>query len=1206
MANEAGASSQACSSRLGHRSDDKRPDLFARVVQHLRNHPIGEVAVWEGSNHPFRLPADLCNFYLLADGCKLSWRVRASAGISGSKAANSPSSLPLGCVEVVPLKGLKRVRLEPMVMDDDDDGESQTRPKESGSCRPSPASTAALHREGWGVFDLNPNAADGRVVLMMAPHAHTAQVWFQDMSCDWHFLAASFTDYFRLALLHLGIARWEYAFTSVGLDPYTQRWLSFFTHERYLLDMSEQPGGMALESVEEVCVVSDVLQKPRYVRVKVQSSGSLHTPDGGCLALPEYQLYRLRDAHGLQALCLQRSRHLRKHVASASTTADVRVGGEQGALDDDCELLLLLFGQQISHSRDDLRLAAALIDDISALSTPSVAPKWRLPEKSSFASSGGLAAPEGGVEDAPQAEIAESDGMPGRWLSRQSTEATIKDTVQRGSLDWAGPDDEDLQRWASILLQHCILTRLDGVYAVKRTLRQGDLFDTLLVEHSGTGRLFGAKRYQKALLKEFDAEESPQRIEWLPYEIATWRALQHPRILRLVAVYETADHITVIHEHGASSDVFRYIDQLPTYSEADCRRLVRGLIEAIAFLHEKRIAHRNIKPTALTPCESGEGVCLKLGQFDVAACLDECSWYSRMQCGTPGYVAPEMLQGRPYDEKVDVFSAGVVLYALLVGSLPFNEHPTPLGRSEISRAPREDVRQVLLRNLRCEWDLQSDAAWQHVSEEGKDLVTRMMAESPEDRPLAAECLQDPWFTSVDGDRLQRERAGPVHLWKVKEAAAAATSESSASPLPTEDTHKEPLPSALSANLDSIECIKVPRILVSKDLPAAISSPATPAPPLLSVPYSTSSLSSGRPSPSAPASTHRHGSQRRRPRFAATLHVPDRRPSFRSPPSGSSGRKSVSSRHASDSENDTVASRLRRFVGTPKGPRRGMRRLLQSSEIGSPGSPRRSPSIPSSLRRRVRPEFFVSMAKHVTNPDHGPSTTVPVAQPAAEPQIELASQPQAADGEVGSQQPRCPMSPCILPRSRHVPCDPQMRRSYSADDVATMARSRSSSSDSIVEREPSSERFLQWIEGRGSAPTEPAAPSKSEPHICQRPQDAATRQQQVGVRHNRKRLSAASQRELSKTVARLRSKMQLEYGEDWWAGGQMPTPDAADEKANDGRGASGEGLATKAVESGKAAARSGGLEVSYWFLCLAVVVLAALLVWWMGTAQSAAV
>ena len=480
-------------------------------------------------------------------------------------------------------------------------------------------------------------------------------------------------------------------------------------------------------------------------------------------------------------------------------------------------------------------------------------------------------------------------------------------------------------------------------------------------------------------------------------------------------------------------------------------------------------------------------------------------------------------------------------------------------------------------------------------------------ESPEDRPSAVECLKDPWFTPVDGDRLQRERAGPVHLWKVKEAAAAATLESSASPQPAEGPHKEPLPSALSANLDSIECIKVPRILVSKDLPAAISSPATPAPPLLSVPYSTSSLSSGRPSPSAPGSTHRHGSQRRRPSFAATLQVPDRRPSFRSPPSGSSGRKSVSSRHASDSENDTVASRLRRFVGTPKGTRRGMRRLLQSSEIGSPGSPRRSPSIPSSLRRRVRPEFFVSMAKHVTNPDDVPSTTAPVAQPAAEPQVELASQPKAANGEVGSQQARCPMGPCILPRSGHVPRDPEMRRSYSADDVAAMARSRSSSRDSIVEREPSSERFLQWIEGRGSAPTEPAAPSKSEPHICQRPQDSATRQQkQVGVRHNRKRLSAASQRELSKTVARLRSKMQLEYGEDWWAGGQMPTPDAADEKANDGRGSSGEGLATKAVESGKAAARSGGLQANYCFLCVAAVAVAALLAWWMGTAQSAAV
>lgn len=68
-------------------------------------------------------------------------------------------------------------------------------------------------------FELDSSGADGRVALVYLEGKKKPQIWFQDLSCEWHFIANTFTDYFRLLIMHLGVPHWQYAFTDIGLDP---------------------------------------------------------------------------------------------------------------------------------------------------------------------------------------------------------------------------------------------------------------------------------------------------------------------------------------------------------------------------------------------------------------------------------------------------------------------------------------------------------------------------------------------------------------------------------------------------------------------------------------------------------------------------------------------------------------------------------------------------------------------------------------------------------------------------------------------------------------------------------------------------------------------------------------------------------------------------------------------------------------------------
>lgn len=89
-------------------------------------------------------------------------------------------------------------------------------------------------------FDMDSRVKDGRLALLYKDTTDKPQVWFQDLSCNWFFIANTFTDYFRLMIMHVGLPHWQYAFTQVGLDPQTLQWFRFLCPERLAIDMENR------------------------------------------------------------------------------------------------------------------------------------------------------------------------------------------------------------------------------------------------------------------------------------------------------------------------------------------------------------------------------------------------------------------------------------------------------------------------------------------------------------------------------------------------------------------------------------------------------------------------------------------------------------------------------------------------------------------------------------------------------------------------------------------------------------------------------------------------------------------------------------------------------------------------------------------------------------------------------------------------------
>uniref|UniRef100_A0A8C1YU94 Serine/threonine-protein kinase DCLK2 n=1 Tax=Cyprinus carpio TaxID=7962 RepID=A0A8C1YU94_CYPCA len=249
-------------------------------------------------------------------------------------------------------------------------------------------------------------------------------------------------------------------------------------------------------------------------------------------------------------------------------------------------------------------------------------------------------------------------------------------------------------------------------------------------------------------LKIIDKNKCRGKEHLIESEVAVLRRVKHPNIIMLIEEVDTPTELYLVMELVKGGDLFDAITSSTKYTERDASVMVFNLAAALKYLHRMCIVHRDIKPENLLVCEYPNGIkSLKLGDFGLATVV-EGPLYT--VCGTPTYVAPEIISESGYGLKVDIWAAGVITYILLCGFPPF--------RSE--KNLQEDLfDQILVGHLEF-----PSPFWDNITDSAKDLIGHMLQVNVEARYTAEDVLSHPWITENDAameNNMKMEVAGKL-------------------------------------------------------------------------------------------------------------------------------------------------------------------------------------------------------------------------------------------------------------------------------------------------------------------------------------------------------------------------------------------------------------------------------------------------------------
>jgi tRNA A-37 threonylcarbamoyl transferase component Bud32 len=219
-----------------------------------------------------------------------------------------------------------------------------------------------------------------------------------------------------------------------------------------------------------------------------------------------------------------------------------------------------------------------------------------------------------------------------------------------------------------------------------------------------------------------------EEVALLHREIDIMRKLKHQHIIALYDVFEDNEKIYLVLELVTGGELFDQIVSRGVYSERDAAQVIVQILEAVGYMHSNGIAHRDLKPENLL-CGGVDGRQIKVTDFGLSK--DFGKGNLRTSCGTPDYVAPEVLKGQTYDNSVDIWSIGVICYILLCGFPPF------YGNSD---------QQIFEKILKANYDFPSPD-WDEITDDAKEFIQAILVLEPAERPTAADCLQAPWIVS---------------------------------------------------------------------------------------------------------------------------------------------------------------------------------------------------------------------------------------------------------------------------------------------------------------------------------------------------------------------------------------------------------------------------------------------------------------------------
>uniref|UniRef100_A0AAX7UFW7 Protein kinase domain-containing protein n=1 Tax=Astatotilapia calliptera TaxID=8154 RepID=A0AAX7UFW7_ASTCA len=277
-------------------------------------------------------------------------------------------------------------------------------------------------------------------------------------------------------------------------------------------------------------------------------------------------------------------------------------------------------------------------------------------------------------------------------------------------------------------------------------LHRGSFSEVFMVREKKTGKMYALKCLKKKHLAHSNLEN----------EINVLRRIKHDNVVGLEDFYESRTHYYLVMQLVSGGELFDRILDKGVYTEKDASKVIKQVLQAVSYLHENSIVHRDLKPENLLYYNTDENAKIMVSDFGLSKTLEH--GVMSTACGTPGYVAPEVLAQKPYSKAVDCWSIGVITYILLCGYPPFFE---------------ENEKRLFSKIMRAEYAFHSPF-WDDISESAKEFIKNMMEKNPTKRFTTEQALRHPWIvgdTARDQDIYQSvceqlERNFATSKWKV--------------------------------------------------------------------------------------------------------------------------------------------------------------------------------------------------------------------------------------------------------------------------------------------------------------------------------------------------------------------------------------------------------------------------------------------------------
>ena len=250
---------------------------------------------------------------------------------------------------------------------------------------------------------------------------------------------------------------------------------------------------------------------------------------------------------------------------------------------------------------------------------------------------------------------------------------------------------------------------------------------------------------------EEDLEEGGMTLPEIAEEIRLTISLASPQVVRIYDFYQTPKHVYVIMEFLRGGELLEAVMNLGSYSEKDAALIMKQLLTGLVNVHAHNITHRDLKLENLILAEKGNLRSLRIADFGLAKKMKTSRGKLSAQCGSPAYVAPEIILGQQYTPAVDMWAVGCILYCLLNGQLPFYDADE----------------QAMFRRI-AKGEARPPA--ESVSEDARELIGQLLCADKVTRLTASEALEHRWITggSVDHqpkpiNRSRMERFAETHM-----------------------------------------------------------------------------------------------------------------------------------------------------------------------------------------------------------------------------------------------------------------------------------------------------------------------------------------------------------------------------------------------------------------------------------------------------------